>query len=257
MSRNKKLSAVAVAVSLALSVPVSHASPRPQADFTNPNAIIGGDTQAIIGGDRAKAKRPNAIIGGDTQAIIGGDTQAIIGGDTQAIIGGDRAKAKRPNAIIGGDHFLRFPPEVLIWGPLSSIDLKDEVLTVLGQQFSAKGNRSELKRLQAQLESGQQVLIAVRGKIGKSGEMLGTTVRIFDQPRLHSNDTVLVSGRVDKLDESMALLSIGGLSVDYSAILSTSPVDIGIGDFIAIVATHSGTDELITADAIKIFRTSR
>ncbi len=219
MSRNKKLSAVAVAVSLALSVPVSHASPRPQADFTNPNAIIGGDTQAIIGGDRAKAKRPNAII--------------------------------------GGDHFLRFPPEVLIWGPLSSIDLKDEVLTVLGQQFSAKGNRSELKRLQAQLESGQQVLIAVRGKIGKSGEMSGTTVRIFDQPRLHSNDTVLVSGRVDKLDESMALLSIGGLSVDYSAILSTSPVDIGIGDFIAIVATHSGTDELITADAIKIFRTSR
>ena len=37
--------------------------------------IIGGDTQAIIGGDRTKrSMRSDAIIGGDRSAIIGGDT---------------------------------------------------------------------------------------------------------------------------------------------------------------------------------------
>ena len=47
------------------------------------NAIIGGDTQAIIGGDYRikRSLRSDAIIGGDRSAIIGGDTQAIIGGD--------------------------------------------------------------------------------------------------------------------------------------------------------------------------------
>jgi hypothetical protein len=204
-------------------------------------AIIGGDTQAIIGGDT------QAIIGGDTQAIIGGDTQAIIGGDTQAIIGGDT------QAIIGGDRFTQFAAEVLVWGPLAAIDLEKESLIVLGQTFQAKGNRGELRKLQAILASGQQVLISVRGGLSRTGELQDTSIRAFAKPRLNGMDSFLITGRVSRIDSSRAILSIGGLQVDYSNMLSVGEIGIAQGDTIAVVGTQVGSAAVMTAEGLKVF----
>src|SRR5688572_24619353 len=149
MGRRATHGALAVVVSLTLAGTVADAAQPTAGVDAGANAIIGGDTQAIIGGDRIKRSlRSDAIIGGDRSAIIGGDTQAIIGGDrikgslrSDAIIGGDRSVIidGDTQAMIGGDRIKRsLRSDAIIGGDRSAIIGGDTQAIIGGDRTSAR-----------------------------------------------------------------------------------------------------------------------
>ena len=173
---------------------------------SNTQGIHGGDsnTDGIHGGD----SNTDGIHGGDsnTDGIHGGDsnTDGIHGGDSnvQGIHGGD----SNTEGIHGGDSQTQIFDSVAM-GPVER--LEDSELSVLGQTFLDGGSGADVV-------VGDYVLAA-----GSDGELqilipMGTQYVPGASP-------VMIRGYVSGVDASVAVLTVGGVTLDYSPQLSIAP----------------------------------
>ena len=174
----------------------------------NLQGIHGGDRnlQGIHGGDR----NLQGIHGGDRnlQGIHGGDRnlQGIHGGDRnlQGIHGGDR----NLQGIHGGDRLLF---DSIAMGPVESLAYSADVteLTVLGQTFRSRATLGGIT-------VGDYVVVA-----GTTQEL--AVLSRINSPYVAGASPIAVRGSISEVDLSVAELAIGGLSLDYSRALTSSP----------------------------------
>jgi len=167
--------------------------------------IHGGDsrTRGIHGGD----SRTRGIQGGDrsTLGIHGGDrrTRGIHGGDrrTRGIHGGDRST----RGVNGGENRI-FDSAAM--GPIESLEVIDDGyrLTVLGQTFLTNV-------MSETVSEGDYVLAA-----GSDGSL--DILMPIGMAYVAGASPVLIRGTVDTVKSSTASLTIGELSINYSAQLS-------------------------------------
>ena len=255
MSGKVRIEAIAMAVSLALASTTVEATARPSTDVVSskskrPNAIIGCDSQAIIGGDR------NAIIGGDTQAIIGGDRNAIIGGDTQAIIGGDRNAiiGGDTQAIIGGDVLAGVAKGAVLQGPIEKVDVENGRLTVLGKSYNAGVRGPALAQLADQVASGASVTGAILGSFDDRSRVRVTGLVVLPAQYVAGQSKVMVMGRVSKVRNSIGLALVNGVAVDYTALLSQAHIDLKPGDLVMALGVQATAGAPLQATAFSTIR---
>jgi hypothetical protein len=215
MTSIARASALALAVSIALSTAVSSASPLSVSPFSS-----------------AKPNVSDAIIGGDTDAIIGGDTDAIIGGDILDAI----------------------PPNLLIWGPIESVDPAKKTVVVLGQRLKANAGGSVLQDLQMSLQIGHVSSVAISGRLKSNGQLDSATMQILDKPYVAGSDFVFVTGKVKSVDGARAKVTVGGLKIDYSQLLSASSVQIEVGDLLTVAGTQPVLQGEVYAQAMRVDR---
>jgi Domain of unknown function (DUF5666) len=147
-----------------------------------------------------------SIIGGDTNSIIGGDTRSIIGGDLDSIIGSDLA------AI----------------GAVESINLRKGLIVVLGQTYAVDQNTSfsiagrsaskGTKPLKL-VRIGDYVAIGgarVSGAPAQAAKLVALTIRYTD-----GATETYVKGDIVSINGAIGQLTIGSLTVDYTAVLSS------------------------------------
>jgi hypothetical protein len=248
--------ALAVSIALGQASTGFAASPLPKTEAQgkraiiggNTNAIIGGDTNAIIGGDT------NAIIGGDTNAIIGGDTNAIIGGDANAIIGGDANAiiGGDTDAIIGGDMQAMLARGVIAHGPIDSLDVAQGRVVLLGKVYRFGGSVAQMEALSSRLASGETVLATVTGAPDHTGAMKATALSLSNSQYVPGSTEIMLVGRVRTVEASVGTMSVGGLRVDYSAVLATADVQLAPGQVIAVIGVRSAPDLPLVASSVKV-----
>ena len=233
-----RVSALALAVSIALGQASTGfaASPLPKTEAQGKRAIIGGDTDAIIGGDT------DAIIGGDrrrsTRAIIGGDTDAIIGGDT--------------DAIIGGDLLAMLSRGVIAHGPIDSLDAERGQVVLLGKAYQFGGSVEQMEALSSRLAGGENVLATVTGAPDHTGAMKATALSLSNSQYVPGSTEVMVVGKVKTVQASVATMIIGGLRIDYAAVLATANVQFAPGQVIAVIGVRSAPNMPLVASSVKV-----
>ena len=146
-----------------------------------------------------------SIIGGDTNSIIGGDTRSIVGGDLNSIIGSDLA------AI----------------GAVESIDLRKGVVVVLGQVFAVDQN-TRFSIAGRSVSNGTKLLkfvrigdyVAVGGVRAKGAPARASSVVTLRTRYTDGATETYVKGDIASLNSAIGQLTIGSLTVDYTAVLS-------------------------------------
>jgi hypothetical protein len=175
-------------------------------DGTDGKSIDGTDTRAIDGTDA------RAIDGTDARAIDGTDIWAIDGTDARAIDGTDA------RAIDGTDARAIDGTDLVVLGEVDHAD--DGFISVLGQTVF-QSNRNGLIRI------GDTV--AVYGAIDvDTGSIVGATV-----VPVADRGVSYLRGLVDQVDSATGRAVVSGVTVDYTALLSSGIVP-SVGDEVAI-----------------------
>ena len=242
MGRRVRHGALVVAVCVALGCGAAIAK---QVDATSSaiiggdrQAIIGGDTSAIIGGDRSKTKRTVR-----SDAIIGGDRQAIIGGDRQAIIGGDRTS----RLVVGQDPLSVFSRDVVLAGP---IVVRADGISILGRVFRLSPNQTHAPVS----GTGQATGIVLGKSTAQVPPLTAAHLVVAGEPYVDGVSSVLVTGKVTAADARTAIVHIGKIKIDYSALLAAGPLDLAVSDKIAVVGVRPSPESAIQATGIRVSR---
>jgi hypothetical protein len=173
---------------------------------------------------------PNAIIGSGSQAIIGSGKNAIIGSGSQAIIGSGK------DAIIDAERFDKTFDVVLI-GPIDSIDQENGSMTVLGQTISI----NESTQL-AEVENGQ--MVAVSGMAFDKGYIASSVVGL-PTAYVPGVTKVFLSGIVSEIRLEVGQLTIGGIQVDLNALDSNMKHNVKIGDYVRFSGSQPQPDGVL------------
>ncbi len=147
-------------------------------------------------------------------SIIGGDTNSIIGGDTRSIVGGDL------NSIIGS--------EFAAVGPIDSVDLRKNLIVVLGQAFvldqttrlnvAGRFSTSGIKGLRL-LRVGDYV--AIGGVVNTGASAKATEIFAAVNRYVDGASQTYVKGKIASLNPVLGQLTIGSLLVDFTPVLSS------------------------------------
>ena len=181
-------------------------------------------------------------------------TAAIIGGDTNAIIGGDRQKARQPSAIIGGDtdvissgsHRLR----VIARGPVDYVDTTTGRVQVMGQEVVTVGRVSLLQDLSVRIGAGEVVTATVYGSLRANGKPNPKSLRFSKEPQIPGVTTVTVLGLVQRVDRAHATLVVGGVTVDYTPLLASGPVDFSPGTVVEVSGVRFSANDPLLASSV-------
>jgi len=180
-------------------------------------------------------------------------TAAIIGGDTNAIIGGDRQKAKRPSAIIGGDVNGQYRMRVIAQGPVDHIDATTGRLKVLGQEFLAPNRANLLNDLLLRVAAGDVVTATVYGTLRANGKPFPKSVVFSEEQQIPGVTAVTVLGLVQRVDRAHGKLVVGGLTVDYTPLLASGSADFSAGTVVEVVGVQfSANGDLVASSVLAL-----
>ena len=168
--------------------------------------INSGDLRGINSGDL------RGINSGDLRGINSGDLRGINSGDLRGINSGD------VRGINSGD--LRdINSELVLSGPVESIDLSNGVFTSLGQTVMASHDMLNSMSL------GD--LVSVTGSVAGPGWLYADAVEIADSGYVPGATEIFVSGIPSGVDRSLGQVQLGGLSIDYTPALSSGSIPSG------------------------------
>ena len=242
-TKGSELTGLSVAIAAALSMagsiaPLGGAQAKSLTIRTaSPNAIIGtgATSNAIIGtGATSKPAKSNAIIGtGATgNAIIG------TGATANAIIG----TGATGNAIIGtgADAIIGTGSQKIVAakGPVDSADAKTGTVVVMGRTLAVGKNSTTYAAIQTALASGKSVQLRIEATLKHDGSLNGARLGFDSTDYIAGVTDVVASGRVTKLNSSTGKATVGGAVIDYTSLLATQPVNLKVGDVIAVVGSR-------------------
>ena len=218
---------IAVAVSLTLASHVSDAANSVAALESN---AIGGTGIYAIGGTGRTLKRD--AIGGTGADAIGGTGINAIGGTGADAIG---TTAKTRN--------------VLLRGPVQRVNLAANTVMVFGREFrlASDGTRS----IHDALAAGETVALTISGRLGRNGELLFGKALIDQEQYVAGSSQVILAGRVQLLDQSVARAVIGKQVVDLTTLQTTalSP-RVKTGDMVVVVGTQPSLNGEVSAQIL-------
>jgi hypothetical protein len=132
--------------------------------------------------------------------------------------------------------------ELLISGPVDSVDASSNVVTILGHQVHA-ANSSAV---------GIGSLVNVYGSIGKGGAISGAVLK--DLAKIGSgSDQLYIKGHVTGLSAGIGRFVIGGAVVDYTALLSNSKFRVPmLGDTVVVTGTQPTARGVILGTSVTL-----
>jgi hypothetical protein len=176
---------------------------------------------------------------------------AIIGGDTNAIIGGDRQKAKRPSAIIGGDIAAASDLRIIANGPVDYVDDALSRVQVLGQEFVAKASSPALRELSSRVASGEVITATVYGRLSSDGTLKPHAVMVSNQQHVPGVTRVMVAGELKGINPERGTFVIGGLTVDYTPLLADGTIELAVGSTVEVTGFRYSRDGVLTATTVQ------
>ena len=193
---------------------------------------------------------PTVIIGGDN---LKAQSDVIIGGDDKkrpnVIIGGDNLKAQS-DVIIGGDASRTVASGVLVSGPVEAVDIASGKIRVVGQLFSTPAGDRVLKELQDILASGTTVTATAYGTVSSSDKPRAKAMVFSVQQHVPGVTTVFVVGTVHNVDNLKARFAVGGLTVDFSAILAAGSMVLNERSIVAVAGVRSSPEAPLVATSL-------
>ena len=175
-----------------------------------------------------------------TDAIIGTGADAIIGTGADAIIGTGKGKHSR-NAIIGTGKDL-----VLIMGAVDRVDTATNTISVLGRRLKMPS----VAKVEESLAGGQQLMVAVSGRISGSGTVEQMKLRFMPTDYVAGSSKVVVSGLVSNLDANVGTMKVGGITVDISSAIAARPPT--AGSLVLIVGTQPVRRGVVLAEQLHV-----
>ena len=209
-----------------------------------------------LAGTVANAAQPTTRVDAGANAIIGGDTQAIIGGDrtkrslrSDAIIGGDRTSV-RSALVVGLDPYSVFSRDAIVAGPM----LRDgSAVSMLGRSFKLRPDMLSL--IESDVDSGQAAAIVFRKTTG-SGVPSAHRMIMTREAYVDGVSQVLVTGKVSRINAHNGSVQIGKVTVDYSTLLARGPVELVVNDQIAVIGVRPSRLSAIQATGLRLERAS-
>ena len=167
----------------------------------------------------------------------------------------------------------RYPLALLCWafvaaasaqtafvaGPVENVSPDLVQVTVLGQPYLIDAqtvfvsNGRKLTRTAGTSALVAGGLIAIESRTHSSPQK-AALVTVSGSPYVSGATPVFVAGQVEKIASGLGILTIGGLSVDVSAIPPEALANIEIGSFIEVGGTQPFPQALLLADEIALIR---
>jgi len=206
-------------------------------------SINGSDVRSINGSDL------RSINGSDALSINGSDVRSINGSDLRSINGSDVLFAAfdgfhaRYIDISGqvaksGSFAIGVQPSLFAVAPIQGVDHDRSTVTVLGGEVGlARSNLSSLT-------VGD--LVAVFGSRTSTGVSVATSLAKLGSASPSTSVDVFVQGTVGAVDRGLGLITVGGISVDYTPLLANGPLP-NVGAQIALVGTRFAGSPLVVA----------
>src|SRR6266702_7268417 len=130
-------------------------------------------------------------------------------------------------------------PTLLVVGPVEAVDLAHGTATILGQKV--------LVREPERLSVGYTA--AVVGVAQPDGSLTASSIQMRG-PYVPGASSVFLSGRVQKVDSGVGKATIGGLSVDLTALMSIGAVSPAVGSAVELAGTQPSFGGVVLASGI-------
>jgi hypothetical protein len=131
------------------------------------------------------------------------------------------------------------------------VDVSSRVIRVLGQNFATGATPMQMAMLEQRIASGSTVPAVVNGKVDRTGVAKARTMSLYSAQYVPGSSSVFVIGKVTLERSSVGSLNIGGLKVDYSALLSSGSVQIREGQTVAVIGVQSAPNMPLVASALR------
>jgi hypothetical protein len=214
--KNSSKIAVAIATSIAVGGSVTpsqvHAKPaNSTATSSNVDAIIGTGKDAIIGTGK--------------DAIIGTGKDAIIGTGADAIIGTGR---------------------VLLFGPIDSVNTEKKTISMLGRTLKLPS----VDLISEAMTGGMQLVAAVSGQLSSAGKLEKISLRLADASYVPGASKVVISGRVDKIDDKLGTMKVGRALIDVTSVRAAKSAS--VGDVVVVMGTQPTRQGVVIAEQMLV-----
>ena len=237
--------AIAATLGIAAAITPDHSafgSTMSTAARPSSHAIVGTGAHAIVGTGTRKSASTQAIVGTGAHAIVGtgtrksASTQAIVGTGAHAIVGTGARKLVSTEARTAAT--VNAKTIVAVRGPVESVNAKAGTVRILARTFGFPANSMTFQSIQQNAASGQVVQAVVVAKLSRDGTLVGTRLRFLPTEYIAGVTEVVTSGRVKSIDTRTGKAVVGGTLVDYTSLLSTQSVTLGLGDVVVVVGTQ-------------------
>jgi hypothetical protein len=104
------------------------------------------------------------------------------------------------------------------------------------------------------LQIGNVSSVVISGRLKSNGQLDSAAMRILDKPYVAGSDFVFVTGKVKGVDAARGKVTVGGLEIDYSQLLSASSLQIEVGDLLTIAGTQPVLQGEVYAQAMRVHR---
>ena len=132
---------------------------------------------------------------------------------------------------------------------MQSVNVAANTVMVLGREFrlASDGTRS----IHDALGAGETVVLTISGRLGRNGELRFGKARIDQEQYVAGSSQVILAGRVQLLDQSVARAVIGKQIVDLTTLQTTalSP-PVKTGDVVVVVGTQPSLNGEISAQIL-------
>jgi len=214
-------------------------------------SINGSDVLSINGSDALSINGSDAlsINGSDALSINGSDALSINGSDALSINGSDVLFAAVDNVTASyvdlspyvsraGAFAIGIQPSLLAVAPIESLDAARSVVAVVGGEVAVTG-----RDLNALAEGD---LVAVFGAMTSSGFSVATSLAKLSDVAPSSRTDVFVQGTVGAVNANLGLITVGGVSFDYTPLMSRSALP-SVGERVALVGTKYAGSSVVVA----------
>ncbi|WP_405243764.1 hypothetical protein, partial [Lentisalinibacter salinarum] len=195
----------------------------------------GSDVLSINGSDVL------SINGSDALSINGSDLRSINGSDVLfAALEGFQARYVDISAQVArsGAFAIGVQPSLFAVAPIQAVHHDRSTVTVLGGEVGLAG--STLNSL------SQGDLVAVFGSRVSAGVSVATSLAKLGSASPSTTMDVFIQGTVGGVDHGLGLITIGGVSVDYTPLLANGPLP-SVGAQVALVGTKYSGSPLVVA----------
>jgi hypothetical protein len=178
----------------------------------NVRGLSGGNVRGLSGGNVRGLSGGNVrgLSGGNVRGLSGGNVRGLSGGNVRGLSGGNVRGLSGGNVRgLSGGNLRGF--ELGAVGPIESIATSKNGATVvvLGQQFETSLTEANA------LSVGDYVLAGVADEI--------TTIALLGEIYIPGASPVLLKGEISATNRAIATVAVGGVLLDYSAVLSDQP----------------------------------
>src|SRR6056297_3026176 len=206
-------------------------------------SINGSDLRSINGSDvlSINGSDVRSINGSDVLSINGSDVRSINGSDVLfAAVDGFHARYVDISAQVArsGAFAIGVQPSLFAVAPIQGVNHNSSTVTVLGAAVGlARSNLSSIN---------EGDLVAVFGSRTSAGISVATSLVNLGSTSPSASTDVFVQGMVGAVDRGLGLITVGGVSFDYTPLLANGTLP-SVGAQVALVGTKYSGSPLVVA----------